>query len=44
MAAQRGWTAQIILRRGNLLLGFIEARWSIKFPTEQKIDLLNIDL
>jgi len=43
VASEQDWSAQNILSRGLLLLGFIESRWGIKLSDEQKIHLLHIE-
>ena len=43
VAAEKDWTALIILNRGLLLLGFMESRWRLTFTNEQKMHLLHIE-
>ena len=43
VAKENDWTAQNILNRGLLLLGFMESRWNISLTDTQKVELLHID-
>lgn len=43
VAQETDWTANKILERGLLLLGFMESRWKISFTEEQKAELLHIN-
>jgi len=43
VAAEEDWNAQKILKRGLMLLNFMNKRWCLKLTDEQKTALLNID-
>lgn len=43
VALEKDWTAQNILNRGLLLLGFMESRWGIKLSDKQKMHILHIE-
>ena len=43
VALEKDWTAENILKRGLILLDFMEIRWNITITKEQKQQLLHLD-